>query len=283
MNTLTNRMSYSLTIVGWLSIDVLKIKDHSHKSLGGAALYSTLAAAKYIDVDLISVVGADFPIRFFNKSSVNTKNIKRINGESTSFIVSYDKDWRASYECVSEGVGIELTPLAVNFKSSSPYIYISPMSPNIQFEWVKYCTSVGMKIALGTNMFHTTNIKNKEQILKMIPFADVFVCNKEESKHLFETDNILKAAQILGKQVKIGIITADKDGCVIIHENEIKQYQAIETNIIDPSGAGDVFIGSFLGKWRKGYNIDNAINSAILDASKTISSIGIENFLIDLV
>ncbi|RKE02452.1 sugar/nucleoside kinase (ribokinase family) [Marinifilum flexuosum] len=251
-------------------------------SPGGSALYSSFAAAKNSYVDLISIIGEDFPFTVFKnleKGLITTNNLKRIKGKSTSFTVTYNDQWEPYYECIEQGVGNRLQPSILVNDIDSKWIYISPMIPDIQLQWVEFAKSKKLKIALGTNNIHTSIPEKREILLRMLSSIDVFMCNRNEAAQLFGGLNEEDSINMMGAKVKIGLITLDKDGCIASFKNTIIRYPSKETNIVDPSGAGDVFAGTFLSIWISSKDFTLAIDEAMKESAKVISNMGISSFM----
>ena len=66
------------------------------------------------------------------------------------------------------------------------------------------------------------------------------------------------------------IVTLGSKGCVHINNHQEKSYDSIKTNVIDTTGAGDVFCGSIAYYLSKNYCFDDAIINANINASKSI-------------
>jgi len=52
----------SILIVGSIAIDTIEIGDERYENLlGGSTTYATIAAGKYSDVNIVGIIGSDFP------------------------------------------------------------------------------------------------------------------------------------------------------------------------------------------------------------------------------
>ena len=111
---------------------------------------------------------------------------------------------------------------------------------------------------------------------------DIFVPNREEALKLSNTTNIEDAANFfLRCGFKNVIITLDKDGVYFSNNKENKHYEAYPTNIIDQTGASDGFISTLTVMLLDGYDLDSAINAAMISASYCISKVGCSSSMID--
>ena len=111
---------------------------------------------------------------------------------------------------------------------------------------------------------------------------DIFVPNREEALLLSNKDTIEKTADYFLKEgFKNVIITLDKDGLFFTNGKTIKYYNAYPTNIIDQTGASDAFISTLTVMLLDGYDMNSAINVALISASYCISKVGCSSSMID--
>jgi sugar/nucleoside kinase (ribokinase family) len=79
--------------------------------------------------------------------------------------------------------------------------------------------------------------------------------------------------------VQIGIITLNKDGVIVVNNNIVVHYPSLPAVVKDPSGAGDVFAGAFLGHFIEHKDIDLACKVALKDASDAVATLGIAAYI----
>jgi sugar/nucleoside kinase (ribokinase family) len=92
-----------------------------------------------------------------------------------------------------------------------------------------------------------------------------------------DLDSAIKALHALG--VKIVIVTLGKDGAAVSVENKLHRVPAYVVNkVVDPTGAGDAFIGGFLAEYVRGEDCSwsSYVGSAV--ASFVVEGIGPMNF-----
>ncbi len=94
--------------------------------------------------------------------------------------------------------------------------------------------------------WHDDN-KCKETILKYFNMVDIVKISDEDASFLFPNKDFDQLSQILfAKGVKLVIITLGKDGSIAYFKNKKIKQNAFDTKIVDTTGAGDIFIGTFL-------------------------------------
>ena len=83
----------------------------------------------------------------------------------------------------------------------------------------------------------------------MIPFVDVMKISDEETELLTDEKKPEQAAKVLmEKGVKLVAVTLGKDGAYIANAEGGKRVPGFESNVVDTTGAGDAFWGTFLYK-----------------------------------
>jgi len=116
----------------------------------------------------------------------------------------------------------------------------------------------------------------REEFLDLINnSADIIFANELEIKSLFKTDSLdkaLKNCQIAGK---IFAVTLGDKGAKIIYKSNIVNIKAeIVENLVDTTGAGDLFAAGFLSEYMKSQNLELCGKEGVKMASKIIQQYG---------
>ena len=166
-----------------------------------------------------------------------------------------------------------------NYKEAK-YVFLANIEPEIQLEVIKSLKHPELIVMDTMNHW----IKNKkEQLLETIKHVDILVLNEKEARQLFETPNLVKAANEALKLVsKAVIIKKGEHGALLF--NQDKHFNApgypLE-NIKDPTGCGDCFGGAFTGYLAKTKDLsDKNLRKAIIYGS-IIASYNAEDFSIE--
>ena len=89
----------------------------------------------------------------------------------------------------------------------------------------------------------------KEAILEMIPKAHILKISDEELEFITGYDTVDKAKEVLfNGNVKLVLFTKGKDGAEAHTKDKIVKIPGNSVDVVDTTGAGDSFIGSFLFK-----------------------------------
>ena len=104
---------------------------------------------------------------------------------------------------------------------------------------------------------------------------DYVFANIEEAKALYRTDSLHEAVQQIAKDCELAAITMGAQGAMAVHRGEIITVPAFPVaQVVDATGAGDLFASGFLLALARGRDLRVALSAGCLAASEVISHIG---------
>ena len=104
---------------------------------------------------------------------------------------------------------------------------------------------------------------------------DIVFANKEEIKSLYKNDNIEEITKILSQQERIYAITMGEEGALIIKGDETYKIEAQKIeNLVDTTGAGDLFAAGFLEHFIKNESLESCGSRGVEMASRVIQQYG---------
>ncbi len=104
---------------------------------------------------------------------------------------------------------------------------------------------------------------------------DYVFANIEEAKALYQTDSLSEAIQQLGKDCELAAVTMGAQGAMAIANGEVVTVPAYPVpEVVDATGAGDLFAAGFLLALSRGRELRTALQAGCLAASEVISHIG---------
>lgn len=130
---------------------------------------------------------------------------------------------------------------------------------------------------------------NKDAI-NMCKRADYVVCNINFASKLTGLEIVLnKPKTIIALYQKLidlfkgeWVITLGEYGVIYCNENNVKMIPALKTEVVDRDKAGSVFFGTFAYSIVSGFDIENAVRLANINASNSLNQIGAINGLMEL-
>ena len=246
--------------VGHFSIDFLKLPSSptAYRILGGAVAYVSLITRKLGgSASVMSKVGADFPdacMKRLRDEGVDVSGVVKVLSEgTTSFELTYNEDLSSrSLKLKAQGAPLTIDDLPKTFRAK--VIHIAPIGAEIPFDVIERlreftdCLSIDPQ-GMTRRFDPEGNVLCCVQIDKRIlPLIDIYKSSHEEIQVLTgqsDLNKALKAVHDFGP--KIVITTMGAQGSVLSLDGEVCKVQACKpTRVVDPTGAGDVFIGAFL-------------------------------------
>jgi sugar/nucleoside kinase (ribokinase family) len=246
--------------IGHTSADRVTIGGKKNIQLGGAAVYSAMASKIFNDTGIVSRVGEDFNPDFeklLKREEIDIGGLKKVKGKSSYFSIDYDKYGGATYR-----------DYGINYLNARAF-HIAPMSASKQNNFLKFIRkkSKGAFVSLNTHQGYFA--RYKKDITKLISKVDVFTINDEEATMLTGTKRPEFAIKALKKaKHNLIIVTIGVTGCIVIKDGETNFFPSVyQPDIVDLTGCGDAFAGSFISSYiktqdeLKSANIANSVAS----------------------
>ncbi|GIK60763.1 MAG: sugar kinase [Ignavibacteriota bacterium] len=274
----------SLLVVGSVALDSVETPfDKIDDALGGSATYISLAASYFsAPVELIGVVGNDFPkkyIEMLEQHNIGLEGLQIIEGEKTfrwGGKYHYDLNFRDTLFTELNAFQ-NFNPIIPEKFRKAKYICLGNIDPILQMKVLDQVSDPQFVVCDTMNLWINTM---KNDLLKLLKRVTVFILNDSEARMLTEEPNLIKAAkQIRQMGPEILIIKKGEHGAMLFTEDTIFSAPAYPMEmILDPTGAGDTFAGGFIGylHHKRELNSEN-IKRAIIYGS-TMASFCVEQF-----
>jgi len=104
--------------------------------------------------------------------------------------------------------------------------------------------------------------------------VDLLFCNRAEVLSMYQTDDFDQAMTQAASEVCIVACTDSEHGVYIMSDGARLHVPAVPTQIVDATGAGDLFAGAFLWGMTNGHDLETSAKMGNLAASEVISHIG---------
>ena len=275
----------SLLIVGTVAFDAIETPfGKTDKIVGGAATYIGLSASKfYNNINLVSVVGEDFPqtaIDMMHKHKVNTDGLQIKKNEKTFFWSGrYHNDMNTRDTLDTQLNVLEtFNPTVPSTYQNCDCLMLGNLMPSIQQKVLDQLTKRPKLIVLDTMNFWMDHFMDDLTIA--LKNVDVLTINDEEARQLSGEYSLVKAAKkILSMGPTFLIIKKGEHGALLFNEKEVFFAPALPLEeVFDPTGAGDTFAGGFVGHLcaTKDYSFENMKRAVIIGSA--MASFCVEKF-----
>jgi sugar/nucleoside kinase (ribokinase family) len=241
----------SVLIVGSIAIDNIKTQLEEHADLlGGSASYGAIAASFFSPVDLVGIVGTDFPqkhLDMFKKHRVDLTGLEIVEGKTFRWSGEYEWDMNNRKTLTTElNVFETFSPKIPLTYRSAQIILLGNISPELQNHVLNQTENPRFVIADTMDLW--INIA-RPSLIELLKRVDLLVLNDGEARQLTEQTSLIKAGKkILELGPKYVAIKKGEHGCLLLSRTEFFSCGAYPLeDIHDPTGAGDTFAGAFSG------------------------------------
>jgi len=242
-----------LLVVGSLGLDTVETPfDKVVDALGGSATYISLAASYFAGpVQLVGVVGSDFPKKFLDileSHEVDLEGLQIIDGGKTfRWSGKYHYDLNVRDTLFTElNVFQSFDPKIPERFKKSKYICLGNIDPVLQIKVLDQLENPQFVVCDTMNYWIE---RRKDELLKLLKKVDVLIINDSEARLLADEPNLIKSANIIramGPQNLI--IKKGEHGAMLFTDGTIFSAPAYPLEMIfDPTGAGDSFAGGLIG------------------------------------
>jgi len=240
-----------ILIVGSVAFDTLHIGGQCHeKVLGGSATYASIAATHFSPVQLVGVVGHDFPdsaTELLRTRGVDLAGLEVANGETFHWEGRYSEDL-SSRETLRTDLNVfaDFKPKIPDSFRSAPYVMLGNIDPNLQMDVLNQIEKPAFVLADTMNLW--IDIRHAE-LKQLCSRVDLLVLNDEEARQFTDHSNLVHAAKLLlSYGPKLVIIKKGEHGALLFQGDQVFALPALPLDqVVDPTGAGDTFAGALIG------------------------------------
>ena len=241
----------SLLVVGSVALDsIFTPFGETADALGGSAVYFSVAGALLHPVQVVGVVGSDYPVAELDRLAsrgIDWSGVERVEGESFRWKgkYSYDLQSRETLE-TRLGVFAAFEPKLPETMRSAEFVFLGNIDPELQLGVLEQMRQPRL-VACDT-MNYWIQIR-KPALMELLKRVDLLMVNDSEARELSGDWNIHRAARwILAHGPKRVVIKQGEHGALLLDGTRTFYVPAFPLEeVFDPTGAGDAFAGGFMG------------------------------------
>ena len=269
----------SILIVGSIAIDTIETPfEKKSDVLGGSTTYSLVASGKKTDVSVVGIIGNDFPnegYSLYRSYADDLSDLKTADGKTFRWGGRYHENWDDRDTLFTElGVFLDFNPILSESNKNRSHILLANIHPELQYSVILQNQNPDAVIVVDTmNLWIETTLPSLE---KVISSSNILLINESESFLLTKEKNIKDAAiALLSMGPEMVVIKKGSKGAELFSDKDHIEIGAFPvTNVVDPTGAGDVFAGAFIASLAAKESSESALLSASASASISIESFG---------
>lgn len=269
-------------VVGTVAFDSVETPHASvERILGGSAAYFAMTAIFFAPVQLVGVIGEDFPQEYLDLLSgrgVDLEGLKKEMGDTFHWRGRYHEDMnvRDTLELHLNVLSGYVPHLPESYRDSQ-YVFLGNIDPTMQLKVLEQLTN--SRLVACDTMDHWIQGSNAE-LQEVLRRVEILVINDSEARMLSGQHNIVKAARsILKMGPRILLIKRGEYGVLQFTDSTVFATPAYPLEeVFDPTGAGDSFAGGFVGYLaRTGDHSERGLRRAIAYGS-VVASFAVEDF-----
>jgi sugar/nucleoside kinase (ribokinase family) len=272
----------SLLVVGSVALDsIFTPFGETADALGGSAVYFSVAGSLLYPVQVVGVVGDDYPVHELERLSprgIDWSGVERAEGESFRWKgkYSYDLQSRETLE-TRLGVFARFQPKIPDAFRAAEYVFLGNIDPELQIGVLGQVQRP--KLVVCDTMNYWIQGK-KEALLELLSRVDVLMVNDGEARELSGDWNIHRAGRwILARGPSRVVIKQGEYGALLIEPSRTFYVPAfpLET-VFDPTGAGDAFAGGFMAYLARTSSLDEDNIRRAMVYGAAMGSYAVEQF-----
>ena len=263
----------------------------AEKVLGGSVNYFSVAASFFAPVEVVGVVGEDFPrshLDWMSTRRIDVSGVEVVSGQTFHWVGSYDGNMNEA-KTLSTRLNVfeHFDPKLSAQHKQATHLFLANIDPVLQQRVLDQATQHQLVACDSMNFWITGK---PDELKKTLRRVDILSINEGEAYLLTGERNLQKAAakiREMGPQVII--VKRGEYGAMLFTPNSIFIAPAFPVErVVDPTGAGDSFAGAFMGylaeagahrAWAKDdtQKWDTLLRRAVL-AGCTMASFTVEDF-----
>jgi sugar/nucleoside kinase (ribokinase family) len=275
----------SILVVGSVALDTVETPfGRADDALGGSATFFSAAASLFGPVQLVGVVGDDYPLQalsFLAERGVDLAGLEQARGESFrwSGVYSFDLNSRETLE-TRLGVFADFEPKIPEGFRDAEWVFLGNIDPELQLGVLDQVHRPRFVACDTMNLW--IDIK-RDRLLELLKRVDLLLVNDAEARQLSGDFNLSRAARwIMDQGPRYLIIKKGEHGAILFTPHSVFFAPGFPLEeVFDPTGAGDAFAGGFMGHLAQCGRVDDGdLRRAVIYGS-VLGSYAVERFSVE--
>ena len=241
----------SILVVGSVALDSVETPfGEVTEALGGSGTYFSTSASFFTSVQLVAVVGTDFPqehLDFLRGRNVDLSGLQVNAGETFRWKGRYEYDLNEAHTLDTQlNVFESFHPVIPEAYRDADYVFLGNIDPELQLEVLEQVRNPKL-VACDTMNFWISG--KRDALVRTLGHVDMLVINEAEVRQLADEPNLVKAAHLVTAMgPKTLVIKRGEYGVLMFSGDKVFSIPAYPLEaVFDPTGAGDTFAGGLIG------------------------------------
>ena len=272
----------SILCVGSVALDSVETPfGKADRVVGGSAVYFSAAATLFNPVQLVGVVGEDYPLEqldFLRKRGADLSGIEQRSGESFFWAGRYhfDLNTRDTLE-TKLGVFADFEPKIPDSFRGARFVFLGNIDPVLQLDVLDQVESPDV-VACDTMNYWIEG--SRDALLELLGRVRILMVNDEEVRELAGEPNLLRAARwVQDRGPEMVVVKKGEHGAILFADDWLFFVPGFPLEeVFDPTGAGDAFAGGFIGYLARTGSLDPQDLRRAMVYGSVLGSYAVEEF-----
>ena len=276
-------MTETILIIGSIALDTIENNRGKREDLiGGSTTYATVAAGRSVPVNVVGVIGNDFPdegLEIYQRYANSLVDLECKEGNTFRWGSRYGENMDSRETLFTDlGVFSDFSPRLSTVNKNVSNVFLANIHPSLQLSVINQMAGKPLIVTDTMNLWIETT---KNELLEVLKKSDILLINESEAELISGTDNIDRSAvQLQGLGPSTVVIKKGSSGAVLFHGEEKVSIGAYPVkDVIDTTGAGDTFGGGFVSALASGGTFRDALIKGSALASICVEGFGVESLL----
>jgi sugar/nucleoside kinase (ribokinase family) len=276
----------TVLVVGSVALDSVETPfGKADNVLGGSGTFFSASASHLAPVQLVGIVGNDFPLSAlqtaFANRPIDLGGLEQADGSSFRWRGRYRHDLNAAETLETHlGVFSNFRPKIPEQFRRAPFVFLGNIDPRLQIDVLTQVEKPKL-VACDTMNFWIES--RRPDLMKLLSQVDLITLNDAEARQLSDEFNLVKAARwIMARGPRLVVIKKGEHGAFMFTESSIFFAPAYPLeSVFDPTGAGDSFAGGFMGYLARNGDLSDANLRRAVVYGSAMGSFAVEKFSVE--
>jgi fructose-1-phosphate kinase PfkB-like protein len=274
----------SVLVAGTVALDSVETPFGAvSDALGGTASYFATAASLFTRVNVVGVIGQDYPpayIEFLRSRNIDLAGLETLQGASFRWNARFDYNLTNAQTLDTQlGVLAQFHPKLPALYRDSEFAFLGNTDPEVQLEVREQLYNP--RFVLLDTMDYWINSK-RDALSAIVRRVDGVRINEGEIRQYTGTYHLREAARrVMAEGPRVVIVTRGEYGSLLFagHDLFVSPAYLLE-DVRDPTGAGDTFAGGFMGYLARSGTLDRVTLRRAMLHGAVLASFAVEDFSI---
>jgi sugar/nucleoside kinase (ribokinase family) len=276
----------SVLVVGSVALDSVETPfGKADNVLGGSGTFFAASASHLAPVQLVGVIGNDFPIdalhEAFAKRPIDLGGLEQADGSSFRWRGRYRHDLNLAETLETHlGVFSNFRPKIPQQFRQAPFVFLGNIDPRLQCDVL---TQVERPKLVACDTMNFWIESRRPDLMALLEQVDLITLNDAEARQLTDEFNLVRAARwIMAHGPKLVVIKKGEHGAFMFTDSSVFFAPAYPLeSVFDPTGAGDSFAGGFMGYLAKTGDLSDANLRRAVVYGSAMGSFAVEKFSVE--